>query len=140
MVSLPVHSAIAPKSRIMHRVRSIYGRDMTFPVSFNSRPFSKTGPIINKADIYCELTFPGISRIPPCNALPFIRNGGYPSSPSYSISAPKYLRASTSMPIGRCLIRSVPVITCSPSVTERYAVMKRIAVPAAFMSIVSGMS
>ena len=49
--------------------------------------------------------------------------------------APRYLRASTSTLIGLCFMRSVPVSICSPGVTDRYAVINRIAVPAALMSI-----
>ena len=41
--------------------------------------------------------------------------------------------------MGRCFILSVPVMVCVPGVTARKAVMKRIAVPPALMSIVSGM-
>ena len=116
-VSTSVHSASAPYSRMVHSVRSTYGRLAISPVICSSRPFFKTGPIISKAEINCELTFPGISRCPPFRAFPFMRSGGKPSSPTYSMSAPKYLRASTRIPIGRCFILSVPVITCSPSFT-----------------------
>ena len=42
--------------------------------------------------------------------------------------------------MGLFFILSVPVMTCSPSVVARYAVMNLMAVPAAFMSIVSGLS
>ncbi len=55
------------------------------------------------------------------------------------MSAPRYLSASTRMPMGRFCIRSVPVMVCSPSVAARKAVMKRMAVPAALMSMTSGM-
>ena len=42
--------------------------------------------------------------------------------------------------MGLWSIRSVPVMVCTPGVTARKAVMNLIAVPAAFMSITSGMS
>ena len=54
------------------------------------------------------------------------------------MSAPSFLSASTSTVIGRCFIRSVPVMVCCPSVVLSRAVRKRMAVPAAPMSITSG--
>ena len=37
----------------------MYGREMMSPVNVIFNPFSNVGPIINKAEMYCELTFPG---------------------------------------------------------------------------------
>ena len=109
---------------------------MISPVRRSVRPFVSLGPIISNAEIYCEDTFPGISSRPPASFFPRIFKGGKPSSPAYSISAPRLRKAFTSTSIGRCFIRSVPVMTCSsPSVTESRAVVKRIAVPAALMLI-----
>lgn len=67
-----------------------------------------------------------------------MRSGGKPSSAAYSTAAPSRHRASTRMPMGRWRIRSVPVMVCVPGVMLRYAVRNRIAVPAAMMSITSG--
>ena len=140
IVRLSFHTASAPKSPIMHNVRSIYGREIISPVRLSVSPLRITGPIINRAEIYCELTFPCISSVPPSISPPVIRSGGKPSSPTYSMFAPRRRRAFTSTPIGRWHIRSVPVMTCVPGRTERKAVMKRIAVPAALISMTSGMS
>lgn len=49
--------------------------------------------------------------------------------------APNARRASTRIRIGRCFMRSVPVMTCVPCVTDRNAVRNRMAVPAAMISI-----
>ena len=66
-----------------------------------------------------------------------MHNGGKPSLSVYSMSAPNSRRALTSTWMGRCFIRSVPVMMRLPGVTERYAVRNRMAVPAAMMSMVS---
>lgn len=52
----------------------------------------------------------------------------------YSIRAPNERRASTNSPMGLCLIRSDPVITHSPMILDKNAVMNLIAVPAAWIS------
>ena len=57
----------------------------------------------------------------------------------YVMSAPKDLRASTSTAMGLHCMRSVPVMMCSPSTVHNREVMKRIAVPAALMSMTCGM-
>ena len=67
--------------------------------------------------------------------------GGKPSSPTYSMSAPRRRRASTNTPIGRFCMRSVPVSTCSaPARTDSRAVIKRMAVPPALILISYGLS
>ena len=76
MVSPALHSASAPNSRIIHSVKSMYGREMMSPVSFSSSPSSNTGPIISSAEIYCELTLPAISKVPPVSLRPVMRSGG----------------------------------------------------------------
>ena len=141
MESTPDQSASAPKSLIVQSVRSMYGLETIFPSKVSCSPFSKAGPIISKAEIYCELTFPNIDNLPPFRRFPFIRRGGYPSSPTYSISAPRCRSASTSVFIGLCFMRSVPVSTwLCPGRMLRYAVMNLMAVPAALMFISSGIS
>ena len=124
---------------MVQSVRSTYGREMMSPSSFSFKPFFSFGAIIRSAEINCELTLPCISSLPPSSSLPVMRSGGNPSFSAYSMSAPSLLSASTRIWMGRFFILSVPVMTCVPGVTARKAVMNRIAVPAAFMSIVSGM-
>lgn len=97
----------------------MYGLLTIFPVSRSFSPFFIAGPIISKADMYWLLTSPGISNMPPSRVSPVIRSGGKPSSSVYSICAPSLRRASTSTRMGRCFMRSVPVMTCSPGVTLR---------------------
>ena len=67
-----------------------------------------------------------------------MRKGGKPSFSTYEICAPSCRKASTKTPMGRFFIRSLPVMTCVPSLTANNAVEKRIAVPAAPISMVSG--
>ena len=110
---------------------------MMFPVKRRVRPWGNTGPIINRAEMYCELTLPAKDTSRPSRRVPVMRKGGNPSCPAYSIRAPRLRRASTRMPMGRCCIRGVPVRRRVPGVTLRQAVRKRIAVPAAPMSTVS---
>ena len=81
-----------------------------------------------------DVTLPESEISPPCSALPKMRRGGYPSLSIYSTRAPKAFNASTRILIGRFRIRSVPVIVHSPTILDRKAVRKRIAVPAAWMS------
>ena len=61
IVSMSIHSTSAPNSFIIHIVRSIYGREKMLPVSLSSKSLLSVGAIISKADIYWELTLPGIS-------------------------------------------------------------------------------
>ena len=61
----------------------MYGLEIILPTSFSFKPFSNVGPIINNAEIYCELTLPVISTYPPFSSLPLIRIGGNPSSSMY---------------------------------------------------------
>ena len=82
-------------------------------------PFVKTGAIINKAEIYWELTLPGRLIVSFLNSRPVMRNGGKPSLATYSISAPNSRKALTSTCIGRCCIRSVPVMIRAPGVTDK---------------------
>ena len=135
MVEESSHSTSAPYSCMVHIVRSMYGRDIISPVRCSVSPFFITGPIISSAEIYCEDTLPAMSSLPPSSCFPLTFSGGNPSSPMYSISAPRSLSASTNTETGRCFMRSVPVMTCSPLPTASSAVVKRIAVPAAFTSI-----
>ena len=107
---------------------------MTTPSRCKVSPFSIRGAIISNAEIYCELTPPASEISPPCNALPKMRRGGYPSFSIYSTRAPSAFSASTSILIGRFFIRSVPVIVHSPTTLDKKAVRNRIAVPAAFIS------
>ena len=116
----------------------MYGRDTISPVSVSFSPFFRTGPIISRAEMYCELTFPGKVTSLFTSLRPVIRSGGKPSLPVYSTSAPKVRRAFTRMLMGRCCMRWVPVRMCVPSLTARKAVRKRMAVPAAMMSMMGG--
>ena len=102
MISL-IQATLAPKSRISFSVRSIYGRDTISPVSVSFSPLVSAGPIISKAEIYCELTFPGKVTSLFTSLRPTMRNGGKPSLPAYSTSAPSARSALTSMLIGRLL-------------------------------------
>ena len=90
---------------------------MISPVKCNVSPSFSTGPIINKADMYWELTFPFSEIAFPFSSAPLMRRGGYPSLRVYSISAPNSRSALTNICIGRCCIRAVPVIVRSPGVT-----------------------
>ena len=111
------------------------------PSSRSVSPLRSMGPIISSAEINCELTLPAISSSPPSNCLPLMWSGGKPSLPAYLMSAPSCRSASTRILMGRCFMRSVPVSRWLPlSVAARKAVMNRMAVPAAWMSMVSGMS
>ena len=92
---------------------------MISPVRFSLNPFFRIGPIISKADMYCELTFPARLISSPVNIVPVIRKGGKPSFPAYSICAPNSRKASTRIRMGRCCIRSVPVMMRVPGVTLR---------------------
>ena len=105
------------------------------PVSWSVSGFFIIGPTMSRAEINCELTFPAICTYPPSRFRPLMSSGGYPWALPYSTSAPSLRSESTSTPMGRCCIRSVPVMTCSPGVTLRKAVMNRMAVPAALMFI-----
>ena len=126
---------------MVHNVRSIYGLETISPTSVSLRPSLIIGPTISSAEIYWELTLPGISSFPPFSLSPRILNGGYPSSLTYSIFAPNFRRPSTRILIGLCCMRSVPVSVCvSPAFSDKYAVMNRMAVPAALISIISGIS
>ena len=69
-----------------------------------------------------------------------MHKGGNPSFSTYSTSAPSFRKALTSKPIGLFFIRSLPVMTCSPSSTANNAAEKRIAVPAGPMSMIDGRS
>lgn len=69
---------------------------MISPVNRMVSPFVKTGAIINKAEIYWELTLPGRLIVSFLNSRPVMRNGGKPSLATYSISAPNSRKALTS--------------------------------------------
>ena len=86
-------------------------------VKLKVNPFSKDGPIINSAEMYCELTLPGRLIWFFCKVVPWMRSGGKPSLEVYSMSAPNSRRALTSTWIGRCCIRWVPVMIRFPGVT-----------------------
>src|SRR6056297_2429473 len=66
---------------------------------------------------------------------PLMFKGGKSSFSRYSICAPKSLNIPTRIFIGRCFIRSLPVNILSPGVMDKKAVRKRMAVPAAPISI-----
>ena len=69
--------------------------------------------------------------MPFSSCLPTIFKGAYPSFSKYSIFAPSSFKASTKIFIGLFFILWDPVNTISEfSFTEKYAVKKRIAVPA----------
>lgn len=93
------------------------GREIISPLKCKVKPSLSAGPIINRADIYWELTFPFKVISFPFNSAPLIHKGGYPSWWTYSISAPNSRSALTNICIGRCCIRAVPVIVRSPGVT-----------------------
>ena len=46
------------------------------PISFNVNPCGKVGPIINKAEMYCELTLPGNDNSLLCSFAPVMQSGG----------------------------------------------------------------
>ena len=140
IVAASSQSTSAPYCRMVQMVRSMYGRENISPLRCSVSPFIMTGPIISSAETYCEDTLPAMSRLPPTSLWPRMRSGGNPRFSTYSMSAPSRVRASTSTPMGRWRMRSVPVMTCSPSVEARKAVVKRIAVPAALIFISYGMS
>ena len=76
MVSASLQSASAPYSRIIHSVRSMYGREMTPSVMRSCSPFFSVGAIISSAEIYCELMLPATSMYPPSSVRPLMRSGG----------------------------------------------------------------
>ena len=127
-----------PNFFINSAVISTYGLETNSP---DKRIFNGSciaGAIIINADINCELMLASISTLPPRSLRPVIFNGGKPSFAVYSISAPIVRSAVTRGLIGRCLILSLPSrITVRPSRVAKYAVRKRIAVPAAPMLILS---
>ena len=90
-----------------------------WPTRFSVKPSKSMGPIMSNALTYWLLTSAGSESVPPTSLLPEMRSGGKPSSPTYSTSAPSERKASTRIPMGRCFMRSVPVMTCVPGVTQR---------------------
>lgn len=92
---------------------------MISPVRFNLNPFFRMGPIISKADIYCELTFPARLISSPVNSVPVCVKEESLLFRHYSICAPSSRKASTRIRMGRCCIRSVPVMMRVPGATLR---------------------
>lgn len=56
----------------------MYGLEIMSPVSCIFSPVVSVGPIMSRAEMYCELTFPGRVIVPPCILAGVMLSGGYP--------------------------------------------------------------
>ena len=122
-------STLTPNFFINLMVISMYGFEASSPVMRMVMPFSVSGAIMSRLEMYWLLMLPGRVTVPPLSLLALMWSGGQPDG-EVVIFAPSLLSASVSGLIGRSFIRLLPVIVTSLFRVAAREVRNLVVVPA----------